>query len=100
MEEKWNYVVPKKARVMESRCQCKETKIGSLKCFIFTEIDKENIFEDFWSMSWPEKEVYNNNLVTALFVQIPRKITSDDESIRAQSLYYYLKKEDQPMKVF
>lgn len=84
---------------MESRCQCKETKTGSLKCFIFTEIDRENIFNDFWSMSWPEKKVYVNNLVTALPVQRPRGRTSDGESKRAQSLYYYLKKEDQPMKV-
>lgn len=46
MEEKCNnYEVPRKPRVMENRCQCKETEKGSLKCTTFTEEDRQNIFK-------------------------------------------------------
>lgn len=51
-------------------------------------------------MSWPEKKLYVNNLVTCLPVKRSRgRTSSDKESKRAQSLFYYLKKEDQPIKV-
>ena len=47
-EEEWNYEVLRMPRVMENRCLCKETDRGSLKCSTFTEVDRQNIFKEFW----------------------------------------------------
>lgn len=99
-EEKWNYEVPRQPRTMKNRCSCKETQKGSLKCSMFTETDRQNIFKEFWTMSWAEKKMFVDNLVTALPVKRPRgRKTYNEESKRGQSLFYHLKKDDEPIKV-
>lgn len=47
---------PRQPRTMKNRCSCKETQKGSLKCSMFTETDRQNIFKEFWTMSWAEKK--------------------------------------------
>lgn len=77
-----------------------ETQKGSLKCSMFIETDRQKIFEEFWAMSWAEKKVFVDNLVTALPVKRPRRRKTNNEELkRGQSLFYYLKKDDEPIKV-
>lgn len=96
----WIYEIPREPRTLKNRCQCKETARGTIKCPSFTEEDRLAIFKAFWNVSWSEKRIYLDGLVTSLPVKRPRNRKDIKESRRGQSLVYYLKKQDEQIKVF
>ena len=79
----------KPARKLKERCVCKLTE--SRQCAIFTDEDRNGIFENIWQQpSWDCRKT----LVSALIDKKPicRRRSNGDQSRRNYSLFYFLKK--------
>lgn len=73
---------------MKDRCSCKLGKANSvLKCSEVTENFRQEIFNKFWKLSWPQKKQYTVGLISLEKVKRRRGTTAR----RSHSLKYYLK---------
>lgn len=99
-EDMWNYEIPKEPRKMGARCRCRQTENGTIKCSIITEEERKGLFKRFWSMTWPEKKTFIDSFVTAMPIKRPRERKDEKQSRRSQSLVYYLKKQEERIKVY
>ena len=91
---KYKQSVTKIPRMLAPPCGCKLSKSGKiLKCALFTEENRKEIFKNFWSnMSWDERKVFVANNVEQ--VTKKRKRTDAETSRRSMSYTYYLKLDD------
>lgn len=61
-------------------------------CEVFSEDERQRIFEEFWSLSWGEKEVYVRSPVNVIIsVTTPKTRKGKTPSRRSGTLYYSLK---------
>lgn len=87
----WNYNIEKRAKKLKPRCSCKlsRNENSKLKCFSITENARQEIFENFWRMTWGEKKTYVNTLVV---VKPTKRRRGEQEISRRQtSTEFYLK---------
>lgn len=89
--EVWKYNIQKPLRKIKPRCNCKlsgsnKTKI---KCFSINEEMRNTIFQNFWKLSWEEKKVFVNTLLTVK--RTSGKRGKQSVSRRSTSTEYYLK---------
>ncbi|XP_031331486.1 uncharacterized protein LOC116162089 [Photinus pyralis] len=99
IDGKWRYNVKKDERVLKDRCKCILTDQGALRCGMFTEEDRQQIFKEFWSMSWKEKEIYTKLLVTMKLTSRARGRKVENKSRRKYTIEYYLRRREDRLKV-
>ncbi|KAB0804421.1 hypothetical protein PPYR_01391 [Photinus pyralis] len=101
VDGKWVYNVKREERKLKERCNCKLSKnTTQLKCSSITDSDRMQIFTTFWSkMSWLERKVYMSFLVKRIAVKRQRNRKDDNISKRSTSLEYYLKLDDEKIRV-
>lgn len=98
--EKWKYNVKKTKKVMKERCTCRYgTKHPKLNCHLLTEADRQKIFDAFWSLQWSEKKLFVEMSTERGFTERPRNRNVDDSSRRTYSYKYFLKKDEQNVRV-
>lgn len=69
----WQYNKVKSARSMKKRCNCIDKgKAAIMKCGKITEPQREEIFNEFWKMSWQQKKVYVRTLIQCIKPKRPR----------------------------
>lgn len=76
-------------RVMQSRCvstKCSQSKIK--KCNEISDAERTEIFKSFWNMTWEDRKMYVNGMVSLKPVQTQ---TKGIPSKRTQTLEYSLK---------
>ena len=99
-KEKWKYAAKKPGRTLKARCSCRSSRQQTkIKCHELKEEDRVVIKNNFWNLSWPEKQI---------FVQTNVEITSSKDirnrkdlncSRRSKSLKYYLVKDNNRLRV-
>lgn len=96
---KWKYSIPRPERKLNPPCNCALSKRKSkIQCSEFSEVTRQNIFEKFWRLKWPEKKVFVKMLVD---VKRPAdtKNKQHDVSRRNKTLIFHLKKEELRIRV-
>nr|CAH7748642.1 unnamed protein product [Callosobruchus chinensis] len=88
LEDKWDYHVTKKPKVMKESCKC-NGKTGT-KCKDILKEERTKLFEKFWELSWSEKRVYITTLVEKNPVKRARNRKVESKSRRQFSYSYYL----------
>lgn len=88
-DQQWGYEVKKNAKKIKGRCSCDGTR--TMKCSQISNQDREQIFETFWNLSWPEKKLYITTLVEQTTTKRNRNRKNEQESRREFSCIYYLK---------
>jgi hypothetical protein len=96
---KWCYDKPKEPRVMKPRCKCKSKQRGIMKCSLINEHERQRIFKSFWQMSWGEKKVVINNQVKSVPTKRHRNRKQENETKRGQSLEYFLRVQEECLRV-
>ncbi|KAK5648005.1 hypothetical protein RI129_002897 [Pyrocoelia pectoralis] len=95
---RWMYNNEKNEREIKPRCKCTANK-KSNKCSLFTEEVRIAIFKKFWTMSWSEKKVYVSLLCERNSTVRARNRKQEDVSRRACSFTYYLRREEERLRV-
>lgn len=95
----WVKDLKRPKKVMKSRCNCVERKNNIIKCHSVSEDDRKLMFNKFWNMTWDEKRVLVQNLVKILHTSRPRDRKDPEKSKRSNTLVYYLKKEEEMIRV-
>lgn len=95
----WTNVV-KNERRLKPRCHCiRQKNNGTLKCSLFSEEDREEIFILFWKLTWQEKKIYIDGLVNVSSTQRHRDRKEEFISRRKNSMLYHLRKNDKNHRV-
>ncbi|CAG9773284.1 unnamed protein product [Ceutorhynchus assimilis] len=90
VDNKWNYNIEKPGKQMKNGCSCKLGKANSvLKCSEVIQKYRQEIFDKFWKMTWPEKKQYAVGLIS--LEQVKRRRGTTENSRRNYSYKYYLK---------
>lgn len=88
----WQYNKVKSARSMKKRCNCIDKgKAAIIKCGKITEPQREEIFNEFWKMSWQQKKVYVRTLIQCIKPKRPRNRAIENVSKRKKTLWYHLR---------
>ena len=96
----WNYNNKKEARAMKSRCNCAQGKSTStMKCPLITDLQRQEIFTNFWKMDWNQKKIYINTLVNTTQSYRIHNRTNRTVSRRTRSLQYHLKFNNETVRV-
>lgn len=100
VDSKWIYDVKREKREIQPHCNCKlSLKNSALKCRLFSEPERLNIFRNFWAnMTWAERKIYVSFLVDLKDIKRPRNRVNET-SRRAQTLIYYMKREKERVRV-
>lgn len=89
-DNKWNYKIERPEKKLKNGCSCKLGKANSvLKCSEVTQEYRQEIFDKFWKMTWPEKKQYAVGLVT--LQKVKRRRGTAENSRRNYSSQYCLK---------
>lgn len=96
---KWNYDIEKEPREMKRRCRCIAKEKSSFKCTTISEEVRKDIFSNFWNLTWGEKKVLVDSMITAVPTKRHRDRKDSSVSRREQSLLYYLRVNDQNIRV-
>ncbi|CAG9840695.1 unnamed protein product [Diabrotica balteata] len=101
IEGKWKYDIKREAKKMKEPCNCKASLKGkSLKCRMFSEEERKQIFNAFWSdMGWKERKMYVSLLIDSKAPQRNRNRTTECKSRRNETLVYYLKINEERQRV-
>ena len=75
----------KPAKLLGERCSC---KTAGVKCREVTDETRQNIHQEVWAMSWPQRNVLIKSLVHR--VPIGRHRVENSESSRSNTLKYHL----------
>lgn len=91
---KWIYNQPRKARQMKPFCNCKHSANDTrIKCNLFTEEERLNIFQGFWQdLTWEQRKIYINSLFDTATPKDKKNI-KNTVSRRNVTLLYHLKKQ-------
>jgi hypothetical protein len=86
------YCVDRNERIVSPRgCSKTCNKSKKRKCLLFTDNERKEIFNRFWTMTWDEKRVFVCSLVEKRDV---KQRTLDTDSRRNCSFLYFLRKEN------
>lgn len=66
---------------------------------MISEEDRESLFEEFWTMNWGEKKVFIKNLIKMIPIKRKRDRKDPNTSQRKNTMVYYLKKDDEMIRV-
>lgn len=90
---KWRYDILKEPKTIKQACYCKlsASKKSALKCRMLHQMERENIFIEFWQYTWAEKKLFVRNHVTVH--PTIRKRGSKDVSRRSYTNQFHLGKE-------
>lgn len=99
VEGKWLQDVRKSKKEIKPRCKCQENKNGVFNCHLITENDRESLFKQFWAMDWGEKKIFVNCLIKCITPKRKRDRKDPNKSQRKNSMVYYLKKNDEMIRV-
>lgn len=90
---KWTYDQPRNARQIKSVCNCKHSRSDSkIKCNLFTEEERLNIFKRFWQdLNWEQRKTYVTSLIDTTTPK-DKKNMKNATSRRGVTLFYHLKK--------
>lgn len=88
-EGKWVYRNDKPSRVIKPRCKCVFNK-KQTNCFLFTEIQRLDIFNDFWERTWPEKQLLIKLLIDIKPTKRHRDRKQEEVSRRKSTACYHL----------
>lgn len=97
----WDYKVLKSPHIMKSRCGCASSIKGTtqIKCCSFSETDRLKIFNRFWKMVWKEKKVFITENIIMMPTKRSRQCSKDLPSRRSQTIYYYLTRSHERIRV-
>lgn len=98
-EGKWSYDIERTHREMKRRCACKGRDKSLLKCAVLSEEDRKTIFQHFWKLTWGEKKIYIDNAVKNSPINRQRDRKDPEHSRRAQTFFYYLRVNEQAIRV-
>lgn len=97
-EGTWKYNIKKPARLLSAPCQCSwGKKPYVVKCSTVTEESRRKIFDYFWTLSWPEKQIYIRDL--AKLEKVKRRRGTEENSKRDYTIKYYLKLKSEYVRV-
>ncbi|CAH1099616.1 unnamed protein product [Psylliodes chrysocephalus] len=84
---------PRKARQIKPFCNCKHSRSDTkIKCNLFTEEERLNIFKRFWqNLNWEQRKTYVSSLVDTSTPK-DKKNLKNGVSRRDVTFLYYLKK--------
>lgn len=99
LSDKWVKNIPKPKKEMKPRCKCSEFKSGVIKCHEITEEDRKFLFEQFWAMDWGEKKIFIKCLIKVMPTKRKRDRKDPNTSQRKNTMVYYLKKNDDLIRV-
>lgn len=96
----WNYRNKKEARAMKPRCKCAQKKNNAaMKCPLITDLQRQEMFTNFWKMDWNQKKIYINTLVNTTHPHRLHNRTKPTVSRRSRSLQYHLKLNNETVRV-
>jgi len=88
--------VTKDPRHLGPRCGCQGSGKHVFKCYLFTDIERQQIFDHFWQeLDWEEKKVF----VTAMVESRDVKRRTKESSRRKSSLFFTLKHNGERIRV-
>lgn len=96
---KWIKDIPKEKKELKPRCKCSEQKNGVIKCHMITEEDRKSLFDQFWMMNWGEKKLFIKCLIKVMPIKRQRDRKDPSTSQRKNTMVYYLKKNDDMIRV-
>lgn len=106
IDGEWKYNIPKQQRVLKERCSCKisiknqnTARRPTLKCYLLSDEDRKLAFDNFWKLTWGEKKLFVKLNMRSNESQRHRDRKEEEKSRRVNSFNYYLRKENEPIKV-
>ncbi|XP_035442544.2 uncharacterized protein LOC118270866 [Spodoptera frugiperda] len=95
----WIKNICKPKKEIKPRCRCLENSNGVMKCHMITQENRKYLFEQFWAMDWGEKKVFIKCLMKIIPTKRQRDRKDPNKSQRKNTMVYYLKKDDDMVRV-
>lgn len=99
IDDKWKKDIKRPKKTIKPRCTCKKNEKSVIQCHKISEEDRKEMFDTFWHMTWDEKRVYIKSLIKKTHTDRQRDRKDPKKSKRINTMVYFLKKNDETIRV-